>query len=130
MLFTMLVVALGGGIGTVLRYLVSCWAVERFGPGFPYGTLLVNIAGCLVIGAFMVLVTEQLIASPEWRLFVTTGFLGGLTTFSSFSYETMKLLHDGNTVLAAYNVLANCGIGFFATWAGMQAARYLLLSSL
>ena len=119
-----LIVALGGGIGAASRYLVSVWAVERFGSGFPYGTLIVNIAGCFIIGLFMVLVTEKFEVSPEWRLLITTGFLGGLTTFSSFSYETLSLL-DSDVRLAAYNLLANCIIGFTATWLGINLARYL-----
>lgn len=125
MLLNILVVGLGGGIGAVTRYLVSSWTVGRFGPDFPYGTLLVNVAGCFVIGFFLVLVADKFTVRSEWRLFVTTGFLGGLTTFSSFSYETMKLLEDADATLALYNILANCLIGFFATWVGMHAARYL-----
>ncbi|MDF2572323.1 MAG: CrcB-like protein [Sporomusa sp.] len=127
MLINILIVALGGGIGASSRYLVSSWAAERFGPNFPYGTLIVNVAGCFIIGLFMALVTDKLVVKPEWRLFVTTGFLGGLTTFSSFSYETMKLLQEADISLALYNVLANCMIGFLATWMGINLARYMTL---
>ncbi|WP_371366624.1 Putative fluoride ion transporter CrcB [Sporomusa rhizae] len=124
---SVLIVAVGGGIGSVARYLVSSWAAGRFGSDFPYGTLFVNVAGCFIIGFFMALVTEKVVTKPEWRLFITTGFLGGLTTFSSFSYETIKLLQEADTAFAAYNILGNCIIGFFATWVGISFAKYLTL---
>ena len=109
-------VAFGGSVGAVTRYLVSIWAAERFGSDFPFGTLIVNIVGCL-------LVTERVMASPYWRLIVATGFIGGLTTFSSFSFETLKLLEDAQFQLAAYNLLANLIFGLLATWVGMTMAR-------
>ncbi|MDT8900340.1 fluoride efflux transporter CrcB [Anaeroselena agilis] len=116
-------VALGGSIGAATRYLVSTWSAERFGSDFPYGTLIVNVVGCFIIGAFLVLVTERVIANPYWRLIVAVGFVGGLTTFSSFGYETLKLLEDAQLQWAAYNVIANMVLGFFATWLGMTIAR-------
>jgi len=119
------IIALGGGCGAVARYLVSIWAADRFGAAFPYGTLIANIVGCFVIGAFMTLATERFIVSPYWRLLVTVGFIGGLTTFSSFSYETFKLLEDARMSLAAYNILLNLGAGFLATWLGIGLARLL-----
>lgn len=119
------VVAVGGACGAVARYLVSVWAADRFGTAFPYGTLLANVVGCLVIGAFTTLATERLIVSPYWRLLVTVGFIGGLTTFSSFSYETLKLLEDAQPVLAAGNILLNMGAGLLATWLGISLARLL-----
>lgn len=118
-----IVVAIGGSIGAAARYLVSTWAAERFGSDFPYGTLIVNVVGCFIIGAFMVLVTERVIANPYWRLLVAVGFLGGLTTFSSFGYETLKLMQDAQFQWAAYNILGNLILGFFATWLGMTVAR-------
>lgn len=117
------VVAVGGGIGAVARYLVSNWAAERYGAVFPYGTLIANIGGCLVIGLFMGLVTERIIVNPYWRLLVTTGFLGGLTTFSSFGYETIKLVGDGNFNLAVLNILLNVVIGLAATWGGIALSK-------
>jgi len=116
-------VALGGSVGAATRYLVSTWAAERFGSDFPYGTLVVNVVGCFIIGAFLVLVTERAIVNPYWRLIVAVGFLGGLTTFSSFGYETLKLIEDSRLQWAAYNVMANLFLGFLATWLGMTAAR-------
>lgn len=118
-------VAIGGGMGATARYLVSNWAAARFGADFPYGTLIVNVVGCFIIGAFMAVTTERLIVSPYWRLFVTVGFVGGLTTFSSFSYETLQLLQGADVMRAFYNVGLNVLVGFFATWLGMSAARLI-----
>lgn len=123
MVANVLFVALGGGIGAVTRYAVSLWAADRFGTAFPYGTLIANVVGCFIIGAFMTLVTEKLVVNPYWRLLVTTGFLGGLTTFSSYSYETFKLLEEAGLTDAFYNIAANLFTGFLATWLGMQAVK-------
>ncbi|MGI6092136.1 MAG: fluoride efflux transporter CrcB [Veillonellaceae bacterium] len=118
-----LLVALGGGIGAVTRYLASDWADQRFGSEFPYGTLIVNLAGCFVIGLFMQLVTDRIIVNPYWRLLITVGFLGGLTTFSSFSYETITLINEGALLYAAYNILISVAAGLLATWLGIAIAR-------
>lgn len=123
MIANILIVALGGGIGAVTRYAVSLWTAARFGSTFPYGTLLVNVIGCFIIGVFMTLVTEKMVVSPYWRLLVATGFLGGLTTFSSYSYETFTLLKEAGMVSAFYNIAANLITGFFATWLGIQAVK-------
>lgn len=120
-----LVVAIGGAIGSAARYLTSGWAAARFGVDFPYGTLMVNVIGCFIIGVFMTLATERLIISPYWRLFIAVGFLGGLTTFSSFSYETIRLLQEAGMLRAFYNVGLNILIGFTATLLGIGAARFL-----
>lgn len=117
------VVAFGGGLGAALRFWTSQWAVSRFGADFPYGTLFVNVAGCFMIGCFMVLSTERFLIDPYWRLVFSVGFLGGLTTFSSYSYETLQLLREGSLGLAALNALVNLIVGFGATWLGMLAAR-------
>ncbi|GBG56937.1 putative fluoride ion transporter CrcB 2 [Sporomusaceae bacterium FL31] len=120
-----LLVLVGGGIGSVSRYLASNWAMQRFGADFPYGTLIVNVVGCFFIGAFMVLTTEKLNVSPYWRLLVAVGFLGGLTTFSSFSYETLRLMQDADFLRAFYNVGLNVVLGFLAAWLGMGVSRLI-----
>jgi CrcB protein len=120
-----LVVAAGGSIGAVSRYLVSTWAAERFGANFPYGTLIVNVIGCFIIGMFMTMTTERFIVNPYWRLLITVGFVGGLTTFSSFSYETFRLLEDADMIMALYNIILNLILGFLATWIGIGAARMI-----
>ncbi len=118
-------VAVGGSIGATTRYLVSTWAAGRFGTAFPYGTLIVNIVGCFIIGAFMTAATERFIVNPYCRLIITVGFVGGLTTFSSFSYETFKLIEDGSITMVMYNLLGNFILGFLATWLGIAAVRLL-----
>lgn len=125
MLLNILAVAVGGSIGAAARYLVSLWAAERFGANFPYGTLIVNVAGCFIIGAFMTLTTERMIVSPYWRLIFAVGFLGGLTTFSSFGYETLRLVEDANLLRAFGNIGMNMVLGLAATWMGIVAARLL-----
>ena len=118
-------VAIGGGIGATTRYLVSTWAAARFGSTFPYGTLIVNVVGCFIIGAFMSIATEKLIVNPYWRLFIAVGFLGGLTTFSSFSFETLRLLEEADIMQAFANVGLNVLVGLTATWLGIAAAKLL-----
>ena len=118
-------VAIGGAIGSVTRYLASNWMAERFGADFPLGTLLVNVIGCFIIGLFMAMATERLSISPYWRLLIAVGFLGGLTTFSSFSYETLRLLQDADILRAFYNVGLNLVCGFLATWVGIILSRLI-----
>ena len=121
----LLAVAVGGAVGACTRYVVSQWAAGRFGADFPYGTLIVNVVGCFIIGVFLTLTTERLIVSPYWRLVVAVGFLGGLTTFSSIGYETLRLVDAANLLPAISNVALNVCVSLFATWAGMMLARAL-----
>ncbi|HWO58135.1 MAG TPA: fluoride efflux transporter CrcB [bacterium] len=112
------VVFAGGGLGATARYLLS-GAVYRFmSSQFPYGTVLVNTLGCFLIGFLMTFFQERFAVNPELRLFLTIGMLGGFTTFSTFSYETIPLIRSGGYMTASANVaymLLNC-LG--ATWVG------------
>lgn len=117
--------AVAGALGAVSRYWLSGWAYRALGEGFPHGTLLVNVTGCLFIG-FMLhigLTTEAL--TPTARLAVTVGFLGAFTTFSTFGYETFRLLETGAWGAAFTNVAANVLLGLAAVWLGLVAARGL-----
>jgi len=125
MLLNLLAVAIGGAIGACTRYLVSVWAAGRFGSEFPMGTLIVNIVGCFIIGVFMTLTTERLMVSPYWRLVFAVGFLGGLTTFSSFGYETLRLVEEADLLQAFWNIALNLGVGLGATWLGIVGARLI-----
>ena len=86
-----LLVAAGGAVGSALRYLVATVAVAWLGPAFPWGTLFVNLVGSFLIGLVQQLATEALVLGEETRLFLTTGVMGGLTTYSAFSYESVRL---------------------------------------
>lgn len=116
-------VAAGGMIGAVCRYLVTYLSLEKLGVGFPYGTLIVNIVGCLLAGAVMGAISEKLLLNENMRLLLVVGFAGGLTTFSSFSFDTINLLQQGQAYLAVVNVFANMFLGFLATILGIHVVR-------
>lgn len=103
-------VGLGGFIGASLRYLISIGASKTFNFDIPMGTLIVNILGGLLIGFIMELSLSTDIISPELRLFLTTGILGGLTTFSTFSYETINLLNSGAYIWGILNIILNLSL--------------------
>ncbi len=103
----LLIVGMGGFIGCCLRYFISSYSPRIFGTQFPYGTLIVNGIGGFLIGFVMDFSIKSGAISPNLRLFLTTGLLGGLTTFSTFSYETTTLLHEGNYLLGALNISLN-----------------------
>lgn len=117
-------VALGGAIGSVLRWLTVVVAAQRFGAAFPWGTLAVNVAGSFVIGAIAEWAAGGVLGvTPTVRLFVATGVLGGFTTFSSFSLDALTLLRDGDAPLAFGYVAGSVALGLAAAYAGMLAAR-------
>ena len=116
-------ICLGGAFGSGARYLISGWVLDYFGPAFPSGTLAVNVIGSFLIGALMFLGVEAGMMSPTLRLALTTGVMGGFTTYSAFSYETMRLLQDGAGMLALLNVLATlvtCLVACFLGWGAAQ----------
>ena len=117
-------ICLAGAAGTGTRYLVALWAAQRFGTSFPYGTLLVNLAGCFLITAVMqgAIATSS---SPTIRSALTIGYIGGLTTYSSFNYESTRLLQDGAHGLAALNAAVTLVGGFAAGWLGLITSRQL-----
>ncbi|MCB9899349.1 MAG: fluoride efflux transporter CrcB [Planctomycetes bacterium] len=120
-----LLVAAGGALGAVSRYLISTAMLKRFGQDFPFGTLLVNVLGCLLLGALMAWALERPDLAQRTRLFVGMGFLGSLTTFSTFGYETVYLFEHGDPLAAFGNAALNLGVGFAAVVAGQLAVRGL-----
>jgi len=118
-----LIVGLGGFVGAVLRYGLSGLVHRYTSSGFPFGTLLVNVVGCLAIGAVMSLVECRQLFAPNTRLFLTIGLLGSLTTFSTLGYETFELLRDKELYLALSNVGMNFFVGMAAVMAGWVAAK-------
>jgi fluoride exporter len=121
-----LLVCLGGAVGSGLRYLVAVWAGQRLGTTFPYGTLFVNLAGCFAITLIMHVALNTAGFSPNLRLLLTTGVMGGLTTYSTFNYETTKLLQDGATRTALLNLGATVIGCFVAGLLGLIVARRLV----
>ena len=117
-----LLVGAGGFAGAVARYLVAL-ALPFIGTGFPFGTLSVNIAGCLLIGFISELSIASSLVSPELRLLLATGFCGGFTTFSSYMYEVMSLLRDGEILYASLYLLGSIIGGILCFYVGMQLAR-------
>jgi CrcB protein len=114
-----------GAAGTGTRYLIALWAAQRFGSSFPYGTLIVNLLGCFGIAAVMH-AALTLSWSPTIRSAVAIGFIGGLTTYSSFNYETSRLLEEGAHGPAAVNAIATIIGSFAAGWLGLVFAKQLL----
>jgi CrcB protein len=112
-------ICLGGAAGTGARYLIAAWSAQRLGSAFPYGTLIVNLAGCFVIAALMH-AALTLGWSPTVRAAITIGFIGGLTTYSSFNYETMRLIEEGALAPAAVNLAVTVLGGFAAGWLGLD----------
>lgn len=120
-----LLIAVGGASGALARYILGGIINNKLGPGFPYGTLVINISGSFILGLFMTLGTERFLISPNWRLLIAIGFLGAYTTFSTFSYETMTLLADGSIMRAGLNVVASVFIGLLACWVGILIGRMI-----
>ncbi len=121
-----LIVGIGGFIGSVLRYTVSGWVQQTTKSiGFPYGTLAVNVIGCFIIGFLAQLAESRGMFTSESRLFVFVGILGGFTTFSSFGNETLNLARDSQMLSALANIGANVVIGLFAVWLG-RTVSYLI----
>lgn len=120
-----LLVCLGGALGSGARYLVSSWAASALGPDFPRGTLIVNVAGSFLLAAIMTASLSTDAVTPDLRLFLGAGIMGGFTTYSSFNYETLALLQQGSPFLAALNlgltVIGCLGAGL----AGVAAVRWL-----
>jgi len=119
------VVCLGGFLGTGARYGLNGWVAHRFGETFPWGTLTVNVIGSFVVGGFFFLsgTDSPVVLSATTRQFLLAGILGGFTTFSSFSLQTLNLVKDGEIGAAAGNLVGSVIAGLLAAWAGDALAR-------
>jgi CrcB protein len=120
---TIFLIALFGALGCLSRYVLSGWVYKLFGGTFPSGTLAVNIVGAFCIGLIMEFSMRSALVSPSLRIGLTIGFLGGLTTFSTFSYETFRLLEEGELLIAAGNVLVSVLACLVFTWLGIITAK-------
>ncbi len=116
-------VALAGALGALTRYGLEGLISGRFSGSFPLGTFVINVTGSFALGLLFIVLTERTTVDPAMRTAITIGFLGAYTTFSTFSFETVRLLEDGAYATAAANVVASITLGLLAAWAGMSVGR-------
>jgi CrcB protein len=117
---------IGGGIvGTVARYVLAGAIYQKMGTTFPYGTLVVNLIGCFLIGFFDTLFEQKFLLSPLWRILLMAGFCGAFTTFSTFMLETGILIREGETLRAFINVMASVAIGFVVFRLGILIGKII-----
>ncbi|KAE8176347.1 fluoride efflux transporter CrcB [Photobacterium carnosum] len=113
-------IAIGGAFGACSRYLISEFCVILFGRGFPYGTLTVNIIGSLIMGLLMSGLNQGMIEAAPWRPMIGLGFLGALTTFSTFSMDNIVMMQQGEFIKAGLNIVLNVTVSLFACYIGYQ----------
>jgi CrcB protein len=124
-LWSVLAISVGGFLGANARYLSGLWIAARWGETFPWGTLAVNLVGSFILGFYLTLVTERFTGRSTTRLFIATGFLGSLTTFSTFSHDAVALILADHIARAAAYTVANLALGLAAGIAGIVSARVL-----
>ena len=120
-----LVISLGAIFGANARWVISRYLAKVLGPVFPYGTLVINVAGSFIVGFFMIWASERVLLDPRWRLLIVVGFCGAFTTFSSFAFETMAYLQQGQWALMVTNFVSNNLLCLAAALGGMALARAL-----
>jgi CrcB protein len=120
-----LLIALGGGLGSIARYWVGSTIAGRAGIKFPYGTLVVNLTACIVIGFALTYLGKRADLSAAWRYLVPVGFIGAYSTFSTYEWETLSTLRSGAFALAALYAVGSLILGLAATWAGAALAEAL-----
>lgn len=125
MLRSILLVSLGGAVGSSLRYLAGIWFAKFYQSSFPLATFTVNIIGCFLIGLLYAYSVRYNWFTAEWRLLLITGFCGGLTTFSAFAYENIKLLQEGNTIMFLLYIVSTFIVSLLAVVAGINIIKIL-----
>ena len=116
-------VGVGGCLGAILRFWLGGYIGNRLGTRFPYGTFFINCTGSFLIGLVVTLLAERTHWSPNWRYLIPIGFIGSYTTFSTFEYETLRSLQDGEFLMAGLNVSLSVIVGFVAVWLGMITGK-------
>ena len=125
MIKNFLLVGLGGGVGSIARYLTQKWFNENYPQPFPWGTFVVNILGCFLIGIIYAATEKTSVLSPQTRLLLATGFCGGFTTFSTFAFENMNLLRTGDAIYFLIYALASVILGIGGVFAGVAFMKFL-----
>lgn len=120
-----LIISAGAIAGANARHIISRYAARVLGTSFPYGTLLINVSGSIIVGFFMIWATERVLIDPRWRLLIVIGFCGAFTTFSSYAFETVAYVEQGQWMLMLGNVLSNNFLCLGGAVAGMALARVL-----
>lgn len=120
-----LLIALGGALGSIARYWVGSTVSGRMGVRFPYGTLLVNITACLIIGFTLTWLGKRADINPAWRYLIPVGFIGAYSTFSTYEWETLATMRSGAFMLAALYAIGSMVLGLAATWCGTLLADLL-----
>src|SRR5579862_8904460 len=120
-----MLIALGGGLGSVLRFWVGSTVWGRLGARFPYGTLVVNLTACVILGFLLTWLSERAEISPAWRYLVAVGFIGAYSTFSTYEWETLSTLRSGAFILASLYAMGSLILGLAATWCGVALAEAL-----
>ena len=119
-----LYISLGGALGALSRYLLSTWIYNKSQHVFPYGTFIVNILGCFILGFFYTITLDKYVISPQVRMMVSVGFLGAFTTFSTFSLETLNIIKENNYNVALLNIALSVLLGLLAVWLGAVLANF------
>jgi len=117
-------IAIFGAVGTLLRYSIQVFTQVQTASTFPWGTLLINLTGCFLLGLIGQVTLNRMMVSPDWRIAITVGFFGGYTTFSSFGWETAKMLEGGEWLPATGYVAASVVIGLLLSVAGIRLANH------
>ena len=118
-----LIVALGGALGSMLRFWAGGYVSSRLGTRFPYGTFVINLTASFLIGFVMTLLAERTHWSPNWRYLIPLGFIGGYSTFSTFEYETFRVFQDGEFLIVGFNIIGSVALGFLSVWLGVITGR-------
>jgi len=118
-----LMVGIGGFSGSIARFWLGAFIGSKMGIRFPYGTFVINITGSFLIGLILTILTERSHLSPNWRYLIPVGFIGGYTTFSTFEFETLQAMQDGQIMIGLLNAGLSVVAGFIAVWLGVMLGR-------
>jgi CrcB protein len=118
-----LMVGIGGALGAIARLWLNRYVASRLGVLFPYGTFVINVSGCFLIGFIVTLLDEHSHWSANWHYLIPIGFIGAYTTFSTFEFETLRSMQEGRLAIALLNVVLSVAVGFAAVWLGVVGGR-------